>query len=680
MTMFWHNCTAESGIGCYGQRHRWTPVGLTRVGSTLVGLTLCGFILGCTDRKSPPANVPAPQPPVATSAPTAEVPGVPDGGRDSAAMASEGSGANVATSMSETDREAPHATTTAVSDDGPASPSDHAAEVAMRDQRDEGSGLPGNRGEHRPSSAGTMSDETATVQDAVAETRRILYLAPHRPIIIDLAFYIDGVPHARAAEQAIRDLIEPVGERSGTIRWLDLIQHPRFRHGQFGNAPIQGDTELQTFVQRFDINRNGTVDLDELPAYLANDSQARSELLRADIELADPSRERESAWFSWLDVNRDGALDEDEMAQAGQRILRRDANGDGLVQVSDLAVNQTGSSGRGRGRHALVLSQTPNWSNLLSRFDECYAFDNPVQSADFADAEELFAAVDQNGDDSWSPTEVEWFGTCAPDLRVDVRFGDDDAPLLAVSPVSDGDTSTHNTQVVGVSPGNQIADVHGTVVQLLARRQATGLWESPNWDAIWQTWDGNQDGHMDAQEYGNFRNAFGDMPFEAADVAGDGMLSEDDTIAALRRRTTGQRLQVSVRLASLPDALWSHLDINHDDRLDPIECSDLAHRLRELAVSQQPLTLDQLPPAILLEVGLGPRQENRPMPVPDAMARYADAEPAVRGPAWWRAMDRNLDGYVTRDEFLGDRAVFGRFDQDDDGLMSEAEASAVAAE
>jgi hypothetical protein len=44
------------------------------------------------------------------------------------------------------------------------------------------------------------------------------------------------------------------------------------------------------------------------------------------------------------------------------------------------------------------------------------------------------------------------------------------------------------------------------------------------------------------------------------------------------------------------------------------------------------------------------------------------------GPTWFQRMDRNNDGDLTWNEFLGPREVFHRIDKDGDGLIDPQEA------
>jgi hypothetical protein len=47
------------------------------------------------------------------------------------------------------------------------------------------------------------------------------------------------------------------------------------------------------------------------------------------------------------------------------------------------------------------------------------------------------------------------------------------------------------------------------------------------------------------------------------------------------------------------------------------------------------------------------------------------------GPIWFQRMDRNGDGDLSWDEFLGPREVFHQIDSDHDGLIDQREAESL---
>src|SRR5262249_36588404 len=117
------------------------------------------------------------------------------------------------------------------------------------------------------------------------------------------------------------------------------------------------------------------------------------------------------------------------------------------------------------------------------------------------------------------------------------------------------------------------------------------------------------------------------------------------------------------------------IDVDQDHRLSRRE---LAHAGSAL------LAYDRDGDGAITAVELGGRFQaalefGRPLLFRTAtMARGDATGPVVNaptaGPDWFRKMDRNRDGDVSRHEFLGPLAAFKKLDADGDGLISAAEA------
>lgn len=145
-----------------------------------------------------------------------------------------------------------------------------------------------------------------------------------------------------------------------------------------------------------------------------------------------------------------------------------------------------------------------------------------------------------------------------------------------------------------------------------------------------------------------------------ADRDGDGTLDRKELDAWLDLQAQIARGQVLLTILD-GGGLFELIDTNHDGALSVRELRGAWDRLKGAGcVTDGAFDPKKLPNVLLVAASRG---------YPQTLA--LDAR---RGPAWFRAMDRNGDGDVSRREFTGPAEVFDKLDLDKDGLISAEEA------
>jgi Ca2+-binding EF-hand superfamily protein len=152
--------------------------------------------------------------------------------------------------------------------------------------------------------------------------------------------------------------------------------------------------------------------------------------------------------------------------------------------------------------------------------------------------------------------------------------------------------------------------------------------------------------------------------FDLVDLNQDGQIERADWNAWLELK---QRLLAGQAIAAAIDhhrGLLELLDLNADGRLSRRERRTAWARLESAGcVADGAASPQMLPRQIAVRIGIGKQAWTAPTAPPSE-------------PAWFWGMDRNQDGDVSRDEFLGLPGEFQRLDADRDGLLSLAEAEA----
>ncbi len=163
--------------------------------------------------------------------------------------------------------------------------------------------------------------------------------------------------------------------------------------------------------------------------------------------------------------------------------------------------------------------------------------------------------------------------------------------------------------------------------------------------------------------------------FDAADRDGDGKLTLAELEAFFDLVELGVACRVVVTVTDRGRNLFDLFDTDSDGRLDLAELTRAARVLPDELAREGPLDRAAVPASYRLTVGRGPVAASfGPVPFGSARPKPPAAPPAARGPRWFRAMDRNGDGYVSRLEFLGPPALFAKLDRDGDGRISPEEA------
>jgi Ca2+-binding EF-hand superfamily protein len=138
--------------------------------------------------------------------------------------------------------------------------------------------------------------------------------------------------------------------------------------------------------------------------------------------------------------------------------------------------------------------------------------------------------------------------------------------------------------------------------------------------------------------------------------------------------------RVSLTASRKGEGLWDILDRNRDGILGLREMREAPKVLASLETNGAGfITRENVPASYVLQLGLGRTHLNRlsggeVVTLSQAGALEYPGPDVGGGPLWFRKMDRNGDGDVSRREFLGSPEEFKKLDLNGDGLISREEA------
>ncbi|HUY87216.1 MAG TPA: hypothetical protein VMV10_00625 [Pirellulales bacterium] len=503
-----------------------------------------------------------------------------------------------------------------------------------------------------------------------ADRKDVLLLLDDGPLHFRLRLSLGGVSLAEARRQYIDRLIESLDANHDGKLSRDEASHSPLLRVKQRRAASQFLKSLggQASLARRDVER--TVDRlgGEAVAYRQDLSS-----LQNDLEV-----------FKLLDADSSGLLDQKELDASPDLVLSKDEDGDECVSFQEFFPPQPAPDPT-----QVLLGVQTKPTPLATVADIVRDASEPLL------ARRLLAKYDRNRDRSLDGGELNWSDEriAALDADGDRRLNADELKRLSeAKPDVDLSADLRSAEAGGGAidvkdaGGERLDDADRADYAKIAFSGAVVTFSHRNLDPIasaienamrqFNQLDADANGYLSRDETAD-RIRFERGLFELMDADGDDKVFADEMKDYVRARGEPAATTCRVNVYDTGHGFFMALDANADGRVSVRE-------LREAPKALARLDRDRRP-------GIGQKEPVRHFHMEFVRGSYqlfgpseqlAAQTPAFQqrrpiGPIWFQRMDRNNDGDLTWNEFLGPREVFHDLDGDADGLVDPQEAVKV---
>jgi Ca2+-binding EF-hand superfamily protein len=549
------------------------------------------------------------------------------------------------------------------------------------------------------------------------DVQDVVFFAESRPVLMRFHIHNNGKGFLAAWDAFIDELFQSLdADKDGFLSRAEAAKVP---------SPqllfnVGGGDYSSPSLEALDANKDGKVSREELASYYRRNGGSPFQVQSGDrqtfvsgvvfLDAQQPASgdDLNEVLFKLLDTNKDGKLSREELAAAPEVLRKLDIDDDEMITREELA------PGRGNPRQQVAFVRTygqvqpssspniwikqPGSTNLdLARqlLTHYGPKDKPgnkkLTRKDLGLDEKTFAQLDADGDGILDQEELAHFAQRSPDIELRVRVGASkrEEETVAMEPLKDRQSPLaaflHKNKTGGVN-----LDVGSTRLEVRTDGNATRRTQKAElaqyYKAQFKAADRDNNGYLDkteAEQHPVFRGLFALL-----DVKGEGKVYEKDVLAFLERiqDLRGKAVQATVTLSvsDLGKGLFDLIDADHDGRLSVRELRNAVKLLGSLDLDGDGcISRTEIPHSYQLTLAQGTSAGDyfpgRPVavvasPYPGMQQPIPDRQ---KGPLWFRKMDRNRDGDVSRREFLGSDEDFARIDTDGDGLISAEEAEAA---
>lgn len=513
-------------------------------------------------------------------------------------------------------------------------------------------------------------DAKALKADGSADSKDVLLLLDDGPLHFRLRLSLDGVSLAEARRQYIGRLIDSLdADRDGKLSRDEAAHSPLLRVKQRPGAK-QFLKELggPSSITRGDVER--TVDRlgGEPVAYRQDLSSSQN-----DLEV-----------FKLLDADASGLLDQKELDSSSDLVLSKDEDGDECVSFQEffppqpppdptqlLLGMQTKPTPLATVADIVRDAREPLLPRrLLAKYDRNR--DRQLDAGELNWTDERIAALDADGDRRLNADELKALSEAKPDvdLSADLRSAEAGGGVIGVE-----GAQGRRLDAAGRADYAKIAFA-SAVVTFTHRNLDPIASAIENAMRQFNQLDADANGYLSRDETAE-RVRFERGLFELMDADGDEKVFADEMKDYVRARGEPAATTCRVNVYDTGHGFFMALDANADGRISVRELRQAPAALAKLDRDRRPGISEKEPVRHFhMEFVRGSYQLFGPSEQLVAQTpAFQQRRPT--GPIWFQRMDRNNDGDLTWNEFLGPREVFHDLDGDADGLVDPKEAEKV---
>lgn len=516
------------------------------------------------------------------------------------------------------------------------------------------------RSESRPAAAKNQKEQS--------DRRDVLLMLDSGPVHLRLHVGLGGISLAEARRQYIVQLIGALdADKDGKLSRDEADRSPILRNKQRKRATAfleklkpQAGLTSRDVGQKIDAIGGEPVVYRDFPSSSQNDVEV----------------------FKLLDADVSGLLDAKEIQAAAELIMSKDEDGDQCVafqeffppppppdpmQVAALAAQPPIAE------VATVADMLRDTSDLLlpARLARKYnkRRDAGLDATELDWTSERLAKLDSDGNGLLDTEELKGIGTATPDVEmtVDLQPEGSSGGIIRVlgglgKQLDDGSRPDYAKLAIG-----------GAVVTFSHRNLDPVASSIENAMQQFNLLDADANGYLSRDETAERIRFVRDL-FELMDADGDDKVFADEMKEYVRVRAEPAASTCKVNLYDTGNGFFMALDANADGRVSERERRQAAASLAQLDRDGQ-AGIGQAEPVrhFHIEFVRGSFQLFGPSEQLVAQAP-AFQQRTPTGPVWFQRMDRNNDGDLIWNEFLGYVETFHDLDADHDGLLDPNEA------